>query len=683
MAIINVLDKHTAELIAAGEVVERPASVVKELIENSIDAGSTSITVHIENGGISLIQIADNGTGIEHEYIKVAFIRHATSKIKTQEDLENIGTLGFRGEALASICSVAKVELLTKTENDEFAALYTINAGQEVGIEPAARPVGTTFTVKDLFYNTPARLKFLKKDSSEANYISDVIIHSAISNPNIAFKYYKDNKLQFQTTGDGNVKSAAHNVLSKDFAKTIVEIDNTDKIYTVKGYVSLPQNSRASRAMQFFFVNGRYVKNATMTAALEAAYKGMVMSAKFPGCILFLTLPAELVDVNVHPAKTQVRFAREKDVFSAIYKAVKCAILPAQVSQNLTQENSEKTNETNDEDSHVGQNINQNNDKVLNYDFTTQQSVDMQQEKAQAQSINNAANTNNTQQRFSPVTAKPTTIFPDDIEPVAIEFTSDMSDVLSTDVKITYKAVQEDAFNKNDLNDENNKVIEQKHKEKREENETIENDENDISQLALFENENGNNYKELKYVGEIFNTYIIMQTDEEMCIIDKHAAHERLLYEKLIATYKNVSSQMLLHPISVQLSANEKNALLSNEELLLNSGIEIEDFGGNSVILRAVPADIYQADLENFVIELADKLTLNSKDAMSEKTQWVLHSISCRAAIKGGDKNSSSELFLLAQDIMSGKAPLFCPHGRPVIIKMTKKEVERQFGRQG
>ena len=312
MAVIHVLDKHTAELIAAGEVVERPASVVKELTENAIDAGATAVSVSVERGGIAMIQIADNGCGIEAEYIPTAFIRHATSKIEKEEDLESIHTLGFRGEALASVASVSRIELLTKTDADEYAYLYRISGGEEQGIEPAARPVGTTITVRDLFYNTPARMKFLKKDTSEGNYVADVVTQLALSHPEVSFKFVRDGKPQFQTPGDGKLLGAAYAVLSRDFAKDLVPVEHTAGSYTVRGLVTPPKNARASRAMQYFFINGRFVKNRTMMAALEAAYKGVMMQGKFPGCVLSIEMPPQLVDVNVHPAKTEVRFAREK-----------------------------------------------------------------------------------------------------------------------------------------------------------------------------------------------------------------------------------------------------------------------------------------------------------------------------------------------------------------------------------
>ena len=321
MAHIEVLDSHTAELIAAGEVVERPSSVVKELCENAIDAGAAHVSVAICRGGVEMIEVSDDGTGIEAESVPTAFLRHATSKIRTQDDLEAIHTLGFRGEALASIASVAHVELLTKTKDDEFACLYRISGGVEQSFEAGARGVGTTITVKNLFYNTPARMKFLKKDTSEGNYVSDVVSELALAHPEVAFRFVREGRPQFQTPGDGQLLGAAYAVLGREFSKDLLEVDGGAGPYRVAGLITPPRACRASRAMQFFFVNGRFVKNRTMMAALEAAYKGTLMQGKFPGCVLSLSMPAQMVDVNVHPAKTEVRFAREKDVFDAVYSA--------------------------------------------------------------------------------------------------------------------------------------------------------------------------------------------------------------------------------------------------------------------------------------------------------------------------------------------------------------------------
>ena len=357
MAVIHVLDKHTAELIAAGEVVERPASVVKELLENSIDAGATQVTVSIESGGVKLIEISDNGTGIDAEYIPTAFIRHATSKIEKPDDLNSIHTLGFRGEALASIASVARVELLTRTEVDEFATCYRISGGEEQGREPAARAVGTTIRVQDLFYNTPARMKFLKKDSSEGTFVADNVGHVALSHPEVSVKFIREGKLQYVTPGDGQLRSAAYAVLGREFSRDLIEVHFEEGLYRVTGLITPPKSCRASRSMQHFYINGRYVRNRTIMAGMEMAFKGTTMQGKFPGGILLLEMPTDLVDVNVHPAKIEARFARENDVFDVVYHAVKLALAqPGTGERRFTfeadeKEKTEKENDIKDENS--------------------------------------------------------------------------------------------------------------------------------------------------------------------------------------------------------------------------------------------------------------------------------------------------------------------------------------------
>ena len=370
MAVIHVLDKHTAELIAAGEVVERPASVVKELLENAIDAGAAQITVSIESGGVKLIEISDNGTGIEAAYIPTAFIRHATSKIQTEEDLNHIHTLGFRGEALASIASVARVEVLTRTEADECASVYRIEGGEAYPIEPGARSVGTTIRVKDLFYNTPARMKFLKKDSSEGTFVADTVAHVALSHPEVSFKFIREGKLQYVTPGDGQLRSAAYAVLGREFSRDLIELDNREGVYRVWGLITQPRSCRASRSMQYFYINGRYVRNRTMMAGMEMAFKGTTMQGKFPGGILLLEMPSDLVDVNVHPAKTEVRFARENDIFDLVYHATKLALAQPGTGERLFAFEEPKNEKNNEKSNILEKNENPSENAVKKNNFT-------------------------------------------------------------------------------------------------------------------------------------------------------------------------------------------------------------------------------------------------------------------------------------------------------------------------
>ena len=727
MAVIHVLDKHTAELIAAGEVVERPASVVKELLENAIDAGAAQITVSIESGGVKLIEISDNGTGIEAAYIPTAFIRHATSKIQTEEDLNHIHTLGFRGEALASIASVARVEVLTRTEADECASVYRIEGGEAYPIEPGARSVGTTIRVKDLFYNTPARMKFLKKDSSEGTFVADTVAHVALSHPEVSFKFIREGKLQYVTPGDGQLRSAAYAVLGREFSRDLIELDNREGVYRVWGLITQPRSCRASRSMQYFYINGRYVRNRTMMAGMEMAFKGTTMQGKFPGGILLLEMPSDLVDVNVHPAKTEVRFARENDIFDLVYHATKLALAQPGTGERLFAFEEPKNKKNNEKSNISGKSENSNENAVKKNSFTGLSAVipgqaepgTLEQHPQTAPSVASAA-------PAAPAPAVPAR----PVRPAAAEADILPGSSTASPSEHSWTTVAPSAPLNPDVS---------LHSPKRSEEEVdlaepvaprfraasseaqldIEPDADDLpgaqdrmaawdpapqpktagpepaaagpaeieetSAPAGMPEQMGFDLQEgpepLRYVGELFRTYILAERGDEVCIIDKHAAHERQLFEKLAASYGDVPSQLLLEPVVVELSAEEKTALLANIDLLERAGLEIDDFGGNSVFLRAVPADVEQGSAEDLLVELAAKLAHGSRDALSEKTEWVLHSISCRAAIKAGDHTSPQELMALAEKILSGEVPPFCPHGRPCVLKLTRKELEKQFGR--
>ena len=711
MAVIHVLDKHTAELIAAGEVVERPASVVKELLENSIDAGATQVTVSIESGGVKLIEISDNGTGIEAEYISTAFIRHATSKIETPDDLTNIHTLGFRGEALASIASVARVELTTRTEVDEFATVYRIEGGEEVSREPGARAVGTTIRVKDLFYNTPARMKFLKKDSSEGTFVSDTVTHVALSHPEVSVKFIREGKLQYVTPGDGQLRGAAYAVLGREFSRDLIELKNQEGVYRITGLVTPPKSCRASRSMQHFYINGRYVRNRTMMAGMEMAFKGTMMQGKFPGGILLLEMPADLVDVNVHPAKIEARFARENDVFDVVYHAVKLALAQPGTGERLFTFEADKEEEK-AENSKKDADIIKND--VKNNNFTGLSAIIRGQADPGVLP----------QQHWEP--AKPAAAPQQPAPSAAMQIPTAPSvprwkssaqneDMLDPFVTLhspkleTTKAPEpfraaasetqldvEPEFGETKLHSPQDHMAawnpaQEAPKEEPESAPCAETEpdapEAEEQETVLAEPEQMNfdptadQPEPLRYVGEVFRTYILAERGDELCLIDKHAAHERQLYEKLAANYGNVPSQMLLEPAAIDLAAEEKQALLDNIPLLENAGLEIADFGGNTVVLRAVPADVEPQNAESLLIEIANKLLKGGHDALNEHTEWVLHSISCRAAIKAGDKSSPQELLALAEKILSGEVPPFCPHGRPCVLKLTRKELEKQFGR--
>ena len=711
MAVIHVLDKHTAELIAAGEVVERPASVVKELLENSIDAGATQVTVSIESGGVKLIEISDNGTGIEAEYISTAFIRHATSKIETPDDLTNIHTLGFRGEALASIASVARVELTTRTEVDEFATVYRIEGGEEVSREPGARAVGTTIRVKDLFYNTPARMKFLKKDSSEGTFVSDTVTHVALSHPEVSVKFIREGKLQYVTPGDGQLRGAAYAVLGREFSRDLIELKNQEGVYRITGLITPPKSCRASRSMQHFYINGRYVRNRTMMAGMEMAFKGTMMQGKFPGGILLLEMPADLVDVNVHPAKIEARFARENDVFDVVYHAVKLALAQPGTGERLFTFEADKEEEK-AENSKKDTDIIKND--VKNNNFTGLSAIIRGQADPGVlpQQHWEPAKPAAAPQQPAPAAAMQIPTAPSEPRWKGSAQNEDMLDpfvTLHSPKLETTKAPEpfraaasetqldvEPEFGETKLHSPQDHMAAwnpaQEAPKEEPESAPCAETEPDAPEAAeqetvLAEPEQMNfdptadQPEPLRYVGEVFRTYILAERGDELCLIDKHAAHERQLYEKLAANYGNVPSQMLLEPAAIDLAAEEKQALLDNIPLLENAGLEIADFGGNTVVLRAVPADVEPQNAESLLVEIANKLLKGGHDALNEHTEWVLHSISCRAAIKAGDKSSPQELLALAEKILSGEVPPFCPHGRPCVLKLTRKELDKQFGR--
>ena len=687
MAEIRVLDKHTAELIAAGEVVERPASVAKELLENAIDAGATQITLSATRGGIAQLQIVDNGSGIEAEYIDKAFIRHATSKIASAEDLNHIHTLGFRGEALASIASVAKVEVLTRTEQDEYACCYRIEGGEPKGMEPGARPVGTTITVNELFYNTPARMKFLKKDASEGTYVAETVLHAALSHPEISFRLIREGKQQFLTPGDGDLRSAVYAVLGRDFARDLLPVDGGSGVYHITGLITPPRACRASRGTQHFFVNGRYVKNRTMMAALENAYKGTMMQGKFPGAVLMLDMPADLVDVNVHPAKTEIRFARESDVFDAVYRSVRMALTtpgsgecrfamaqdapapkpaaaepgPTVPATPVPPRAPEKPRFTTLSAAEYRA-LNKLTDSVPVRPLPGVVSVESPAPRYQ------------TAPAPKPIAPQPavSTVRNDTVLDILPDLPEEKQEIPAT---VTEKTAVIPTI--------------------KEENEPApptvpEPEQQSMHALSALPQEMETpqqttmappSVQPLRLVGEVFKTYIITEREGELCLIDKHAAHERILFEKLAKDYGNVPAQMLLVPVQVNLTAAEKQALLQNVEMLNDAGLEVEDFGGSTVMVRAVPADVPVDDVEDMVVELASRFVDGSRDALREKTEWVLHSIACRAAIKAGDRTSELEMLSLAQNILDGSIPPFCPHGRPCVLKITRKELEKQFGR--
>ncbi len=657
---INVLPKNIADLIAAGEVVERPSSVIKEFVENSIDAGATNIVVEIKNGGKTYIRVTDNGCGIDREDVKKAFISHATSKITNIEDLDAISTLGFRGEALASVCAVSRVELLTATPDSDFGIRYVIEGGEEILIDDAGCPVGTTIIVRDLFYNIPARMKFLKKDVQEGNYIATLIERIAVSNPNISFKFIRDGKLQFSTPGDNDLKSAIYAVFGKEFTDNLIPVHNEQNGLSVKGFITKPTAGRSSRAMQIFFVNKRYVKSVVFFSALEAAYKNSIMVGKYPACVLFIDMPYESVDVNVHPAKTEVRFFEEKKVFDCVYYGTLSAL--------------------------------QNDTTRVQAKFSEAKIFSKPADKGEQLKITEIEQTKKTfeiKEFGKAITGIETVVHsPIKEEPKQLDFLKDeyikpsVSRIVIEDNKVEkIKPVVEESKPKLDLkinidtapiNKTENIVIKEKQvaTENIEEVKVVETIEKPVKELSL-------NYK---FVGEAFNTYLIAELDGKLILIDKHAAHERILFEK----YKKDGcgqSQIMLQPITVTLSPDEYSALIENTELLADAGYDISDFGDRCVKVSACPPELVDCNIADIVTEISGYLANNVKTLMPEKLDWILHSMACRAAVKAGNFTSSYEAEKFVENLLKREDIRYCPHGRPVMIEMTKKELEKQFKR--
>ena len=664
MGKINVLDKHVAELIAAGEVVERPSSVIKELVENSIDAGATAITVEIKNGGVTYMRITDNGCGIEKDDVKNAFLRNATSKIKFEDDLNNIATLGFRGEALFSVCAVSKVELVTRTSGQATGVRYKIEGGDETLFEECGCAEGTTIVVRDLFYNVPARMKFLKKDSSEGSSIAKILDRIALSHPEIAFKFIRENKLELNTPGDGKVGSAIYAVYGKEFFSSLMEVDYKLNGVKISGYISKPSSPRASRSMQHFFINHRYVKSRTAMAALEEAFKGSIMVQKFPSCVMYIEIPFDTVDVNVHPAKVEVRFVDEKLIFDAVYHGVKTALLSGDKSALFA-------NKVEKISAQPRPPVVPVHKVEIKAPITFEKPVKQMNLEIKAERAKEIL----TQVKESPeifLPKKVENVYAKSLEePVEQkveslqERSSAIKEVLAEKVLEKVTRVKSEFFGN------------QKEKQEPFESNQIEPQEIQPQQLTI---SLGDDF-DFKIRGEIFNTYIIVEkNNSEMVLIDKHAAHERLIFEELKSRQMAPVSQLFLEPIVVSLSKDEYIAIIDNMDIFTDSGFDISDFGNATVIVRAAPSYLENAYINDIIVQMATYILEHKKNIQSDYEQWLWENIACRAAIKAGKETKPQEMQALVQRILK-EDPKYCPHGRPVAISMKKYELEKRFGR--
>ena len=694
MAEIKVLDKYTSELIAAGEVIERPASVIKELVENSIDAGASSITVEIKNGGISYMRVTDNGSGIESKYVATAFIRHATSKIAKPDDLNSIATLGFRGEALASICAVSHVEILTKTENEDSGTRAIAESGEVISLEESGCPKGTTIIIRDIFYNVPARMKFLKKDVTEANTISGIIDKIALSHPEISFRLIRDGKETLHTPGDNKLKSAVYAVYDKDFVSSLIPLQYSFNNMSVHGFITKPSSSRPSRAMQNFFINGRFIRSKTAVAALEEAFKGTLMVGKFPGCVLHINMHFALLDVNVHPAKLEVRFVNEKPVFDLVYAAVKSALAEGDtpktfnVNKYITPVFSEEakpeqtklnisTTQVKTEPVKIEEDKKSSYRNSLIESFKT--SIFSDTEENEIRKDNAAVSKFERILDIVPVPENKETKKAETIEKIAIvtpELIKESVPLIITEEPINIETTEKPKpIDKSIIKEEEKEPEITKTAEIKEEKNKF-----PLNSLNL------NNFS-AKIIGEAFSTYIICEKDDSLLLIDKHAAHERLLYEKLKQNEGDFSSQQLLLPITCKLDKSEYDAILNNIDAIIKSGFDIEDFGEGTIIIRSAPSILCGQDIAYAVSECADYLidrNLNlqqNSNLMTEYMDWVYHNIACRAAMKAGDKSSESELVALALMLSENPELRYCPHGRPIYMQIEKKNIEKEFGR--
>lgn len=604
MGMIRLLDEKTINKIAAGEVVEKPASIVKELVENSIDAGADEITVEVKGGGISYIRVSDNGKGIPGNELEYAFLRHATSKISTFTDLNRIVTLGFRGEALASVAAVSKVEMVSKAKDAESGYMISIEGGRILKKEQCGSPEGTVITVKDVFYNTPARLKFLKSESREGMYITEVMENLAMSHTKISFKYRLNDKIVFATKGDGDLKSVLFGIYGREIANNIIEVNCTRDFISIKGFIGNSSIAKGSRSSQSVFINGRYIKNKTITAAVESAYKSMLTINKFPFFVLEIIVNPEFVDVNVHPAKSEVKFQDDGIIFKAVYHCVKDALLS----------------------------------------FSSITEIDYKKKSI----LDNLPKINYTQQE------------------------------IQLDTAFEHNKISE---NKDIFYEEKNKPEEFFDNRFKQKNSEIQNKEKD-KEIGIKNTNRVPKFGPLSVVGQIHFTYIIAEGPDDMYIIDQHAAHERIYYEKYFEEFKNtgIHSQNLIVPVVLNLSLSEKQLVLDNIDFFKQFGYEIDDFGGSAVSLRTVPVIYGNPDPKDIFAEIISQF--NSKeDSTINVIDRVIYTMACKSAVKAGDKLNYREMAELVQNLRFCENPYTCPHGRPTIVKMTVYELEKKFKR--
>ena len=643
---IMQLDRHVADLIAAGEVVERPASCVKELVENAVDAGAKHVTVEIQNGGMRLIRITDDGCGMSAQDAETAFLRHATSKIRTKDDLSAITTLGFRGEALAAISSVSRIDLLTKAADAEGVSLH-LDAGVITDEQAAGCPNGTTIVVRDLFYNTPARMKFMKSDTAEASAVTACVQQQALAHPDVSVRLIRDGEEAFATAGDGSRMAAIYVLFGRDLANGMLEVNGHWEKITVRGFVTKPTATRGNRTYQQFFVNGRFVKSRMLSAALEEAYKNQIMVGRFPACVLEVTLPAQAVDVNVHPAKTEVKFLYEKQVFDAVHYAVLSTLSKASGKPEIKLPEKKQTAPAPAEPVKPAAPAAPAAKPAVNPDFyKTMQAeeyrrlISQQPERKPsfpvAESVLLPKPAPKAAANETPTAAFVQSRFAQPEEPQKRETIAEAGEKKPEAPAASAQPVQQE--------------------------------------IPLPE-------QTFRIVGEVLDTYIIVEQGESVLFIDKHAAHERINFEKLKSEDHPIMSQLLLSPMRAELSCEEAAAVLESKSLLSRCGFEVEDFGDGDVLIRQVPADVAAEDAPVLLQQLAGSLLAGKTPDPELLRDELLHSIACKAAIKAGWHTEAEERDYLVQQVLSRDDIKYCPHGRPVCVQLTKKQLEKQFKR--
>lgn len=662
---IAVLDQNTIDKIAAGEVVERPSSVVKELVENAIDAGATAVTVEITDGGKKLIRITDNGSGMEEEQIPLAFLRHATSKIEKVEDLEHIASLGFRGEALSSIAAVSQVELITKTPSAISGNRYVIEGGMEHSLEELGAPEGTTFLVRNLFYNTPARSKFLKSDSTEANYIHTLMEQLALSHPEISFKYIQNKQVKLHTSGNYSVRDVIYSVYGRDIAKALLEVEWENSFMKITGFVGKPEIARGNRSFENYYINGRYVKNNIITKAIENAYKGFLMQHKFPFVSLRMEMEGNDLDVNVHPAKREVRFAREQEVYDAVYDTVHTALTRREMIPKVTLGADEPV-------------------KKEAKETVKSAAVPEPFEQKRREQIYKAPAAKSLVRESPVFTPLEETFFEG-----TLKKNQELNEAKSRQAAVPPSKPEKEPEEKPEIKPEINIEIRSEIKPEEKQPE-LRQPEPELSepkpkQLELFEEKllSPQSRSRIRMIGQVFDTYWLAQFEDKFYIIDQHAAHEKIYYERLVRKFRehSIDSQYLTPPLIVSLNMQEEEVLNANRDYFEKFGFEIEHFGGREYCISAVPSNLYGLTEEELFLEMLDQLESDhSKDTLDIFASR-LATMACKAAVKGNNRLSMEEAEKLLDELMTLENPYHCPHGRPTIISMTKAEMEKKFKR--